>query len=274
MNTYLLDIVNRIVAEQGEDILAAPARLKPIFSDYAKSEYKEDRVAFGRCIEYGAYQELKKTYSADERQSVKATLADQISAKIGVDRPRCAEALDLLEAVIFKTVQQSTPAPSQAKLCSKCGKELQKEWASCPYCSTSATKVEMQTSSQRPTKNTEMPKNIKKLLLAAVIIPPSCLVVQIILGLILEYDHDFIGGFISDFIRAFLDPEFFVVVLPVLIISTILNVLGQRKNNRKMILAAGIVYLISFIITVISSAASSVLCFIVFAKMKKINKEQ
>jgi hypothetical protein len=152
MNTYLLDIVNRIVAEQGEDILSAPARLKPIFSDYAKSEYKEDRIAFGRCIEYGAYQELKKTRTPDERQRLKATLVDQINAKTGVDRPHCASALDLLEMVMFKTVQQSTPVPSQANVCSKCGKELQKEWTSCPYCSTPVAKVGIQTNWQESLK--------------------------------------------------------------------------------------------------------------------------
>jgi len=138
MNTNLLNIVNRIIAEQGEGILADAKRLFPFFADYAKNEYKEERVAFGRCIEYGAYQALRNTRTADERQRVKATLADQVNAKTGVDRKRCADALDLLEAVIFKGEQQSAPAQSQAKVCSKCGKELQKEWTACPYCSTPA----------------------------------------------------------------------------------------------------------------------------------------
>ena len=110
MNTNLLNIVNRIVAEQGEGILTDAKRLFPYFSDYAKNEHKEERAAFGRCIEYGAYQVLRNTRSPDERQRVKATLTDQINAKTGVDRKRCADALDLLEMVIFKTVQQSAPA--------------------------------------------------------------------------------------------------------------------------------------------------------------------
>jgi len=131
MNANLLAILKQIIAEQGESVLADPPRLKALFSDYAKNEQKEERVAFGRCIEMGAYQELKKTSTANERQRVKTTLADQVNAKTGIDRARCAEALDLLEAVIFKPEQQS-----QGTFCSKCGKELQKEWTSCPYCST------------------------------------------------------------------------------------------------------------------------------------------
>jgi len=277
MNTNLLNIVNRIVTEQGEGILADAKRLFPFFADYAKNEYKEERVAFGRCIEMGAYYELKKTCTPDERQRAKATLVDQINARTGVDRPRCTDALDLLEAVIFKNEQQSFTSPSQAKLCSNCGKELQKEWTSCPYCSmpvankvcsncgkelqkewtscpycsTSVVKAGMQTSWQPQTA--EMPKNIKKLLLIATIVALVIFVFSLI-GLISSLDDEDLA-------------VTFGVSLPFLAIPTTLNVLGQRKNSRKMILAAGIVYLFGCF-------PSSVLCFIAFAKMKKINKEQ
>jgi hypothetical protein len=61
MNTNFLTIIKRIVAEQGEDILADPQRLKGMVKDYAKNETKEERVAFGRCIEAGCYNELKRT---------------------------------------------------------------------------------------------------------------------------------------------------------------------------------------------------------------------
>jgi len=112
MNANLLAILKQIIAEQGESVLADPPRLKALFSDYAKNEQKEERVAFGRCIEMGAYQELKKTSTADERRNIKEALTDQLYSKSGVDKTHCAEALDLLEAVIFKPEQQSTPAPS------------------------------------------------------------------------------------------------------------------------------------------------------------------
>jgi Ca-activated chloride channel family protein len=113
MNANLLAIINRIVAEQGEGILADAKRLFPFFSDYAKNEHKEERTAFGRCIEIGAYQELKKTRSIDERRRVKAALADQLHSKTGIDRQRCIDALDLLEAVLFKPVQQASAPPPQ-----------------------------------------------------------------------------------------------------------------------------------------------------------------
>jgi len=114
MNVNLLNIVNRIVAEQGEGVLADAKRLFPYFADYAKNEYKDDRVAFGRCIEIGAYQALRNTRSIDERRRVKAALTDQLHSKTGIEKPRCAEALDLLEAVLFKAVQQAAPPPSSS----------------------------------------------------------------------------------------------------------------------------------------------------------------
>jgi len=116
MNANLLAIVKQIVDQHGERILADSARLKPIFADHAKNEVKEDRVAFGRCLEMGAYQELKKTRTADERRRVKAALIDQVNAKTGIDRPRCSEALDLLEAVLFRPVQQSFQPPQQVNV--------------------------------------------------------------------------------------------------------------------------------------------------------------
>jgi len=111
MNTNLLAIVKQIVDQHGEGILADSSRLNPLFKAYAKNETKEDRVAFGRCVEMGAYQELKKTITADERRRVKATLINQINAKTGIDRPHCSDALDLLEAVMFRPVQLSYQPP-------------------------------------------------------------------------------------------------------------------------------------------------------------------
>jgi len=110
MNANLLNIVRRIVTGYGEGILADPQRLKPLFSDYAKNEQKEERAAFGRCIEAGAYYELKKTRTADERRRVKSALADQVCGKTGIYRAQCNDALDLLEAVIFNQAQQTPPS--------------------------------------------------------------------------------------------------------------------------------------------------------------------
>jgi hypothetical protein len=100
MNTNFLTIIKKIVAEQGEAILADPQRLKGWISDYAKDEPKAERLAFGRCIEYGAYTELKNT-PAPGRAAVKNRLAQRLHGGEGLDPALCAGALDLLEAALF-----------------------------------------------------------------------------------------------------------------------------------------------------------------------------
>jgi len=107
MNTNLLNIINRIVNEKGENILSDAQKLNPLFKDYAKDEPKDERAAFGRCIEIGAYQELKNTSSENERKRKKAVLINQLYAKTGIDKKLCTDALDILEAVMFKNTQYS-----------------------------------------------------------------------------------------------------------------------------------------------------------------------
>jgi len=103
MNINLLNIIKRIVSEKGESILSDAQKLNPLFKDYAKDEPKDERAAFGRCIEIGSYQELKNTTTENERKRKKTTLVSQLHAKTGIDKKLCVDALDILEAVIFKT---------------------------------------------------------------------------------------------------------------------------------------------------------------------------
>ena len=67
MNDNILKVLNNITAQYGRDVLGDPARLKAFFSDLAKDEPKPLRIAFGRCIEGGAYQALKAAPDAGER---------------------------------------------------------------------------------------------------------------------------------------------------------------------------------------------------------------
>jgi hypothetical protein len=114
MNTNLLKALNQITAQYGEEVLGDPARLKALFSDLAKDEPKPLRLAFGRCIETGAYTALKHEPDAAERAVRKAALAQRVRDEHGLDSAFCAEALDILEAAIFGTAsaaQQPPPAP-------------------------------------------------------------------------------------------------------------------------------------------------------------------
>ena len=104
MNTNLLNIIKQIVYEKGESILSDPQKLNPLFKDYAKDEPKDERIAFGRCIEIGAYQELKNA-SPSNIASVKTTLVSNLQNKTGLNYALCSATIALLEAVIYNVPQ-------------------------------------------------------------------------------------------------------------------------------------------------------------------------
>jgi hypothetical protein len=110
MNTNMAGIIKRIIAEQGEAILGDPARLKGFVADYAKNESKTERLAFGRCIEYGAYGVLK---SAPDRTAATRAFAGTVHDETGIDIALCEDALDALEAALFGAAP-GTPSPRAA----------------------------------------------------------------------------------------------------------------------------------------------------------------
>jgi hypothetical protein len=119
MNTNLLNIVKRIIAEQGEGILGDPQRLKSFFSDLAKEEPKPLRIAFGRCVEAGAYAALKTAPDAAGRAERKMKIAQRLRDDQGIDIKLCTEALDILETALYGTArsqaayQQPNPVSAQ-----------------------------------------------------------------------------------------------------------------------------------------------------------------
>jgi formylglycine-generating enzyme required for sulfatase activity len=127
MNVKLLNIVKQIAADYGEAVLADPQRLKAFFGDLAKDESKPLRIAFGRCIEAGAYSALKTAPDRNERAERKAAIAQRVRDEQGLDPLLCAEALDILEAALF--ADKKEPAR-----CVSCGEELQPNWRACPFC--------------------------------------------------------------------------------------------------------------------------------------------
>jgi RNA polymerase subunit RPABC4/transcription elongation factor Spt4 len=135
MNINMVNIIKRIIAEQGENILADPQRLKSFVADYASQESKAERLAFGRCIEYGAYTELK---DAEDRQTVKSAIARRVRANEGLDIALCNDMLDALEAALFGE------RASKKSLCLKCGRELEVGWAVCPFCGVAKTVTQRQ----------------------------------------------------------------------------------------------------------------------------------
>jgi hypothetical protein len=102
MNTKFAAIIRRIAAEQGEAILGDPARLKGFVHSRAAGVPVELRRAFGRCIEQGCYGLLKQTPDKTARTRIKPQIVRQMRSISKIDTALCAEAIDILEAVIYE----------------------------------------------------------------------------------------------------------------------------------------------------------------------------
>jgi hypothetical protein len=102
VNTNMVNIIRRIIREQGEAVLTDPARLKGFIADYASRESKAERIALGRCIEYGAYKELKNAPDATARQAAKAAIVRRVNTNEAIEPRLCNNALAALEAALFE----------------------------------------------------------------------------------------------------------------------------------------------------------------------------
>ncbi|MDR2494762.1 MAG: hypothetical protein LBD24_06025, partial [Spirochaetaceae bacterium] len=78
MNATVLKVLQEITAQYGEGVLGDAARLKALLSDFAKDEPRPLHIAFGRCIEGGAYTALKTAADAAERGTRKGSIARRV----------------------------------------------------------------------------------------------------------------------------------------------------------------------------------------------------
>jgi formylglycine-generating enzyme required for sulfatase activity len=127
MNANLQDVVKKIIADQGLEVMNDSKRVNAYLNDLAPKEPKAEKKAFVTCLMNGFHAELKNG-AADERQLCKNRLAQRLHDDEGLEMALCNDTLDLLEGVLFGEQPQKL-------ICRSCGKELQSEWKICPYCS-------------------------------------------------------------------------------------------------------------------------------------------
>jgi len=138
MNSMFIDILKKLTAEQGKEALLNPAKCKALLADYTKGEYKKESRLLLQAIDAGVQKEIIATAELElcKRQQIRVLQEEHfLSAEAAAD---IVETL----ALVLKEEQAPQGAPPRGPFCSNCGKELQKEWASCPYCSTPVVKIQ------------------------------------------------------------------------------------------------------------------------------------
>jgi hypothetical protein len=160
--------------------------------------------------------------------------------------------------------------------CSNCGEKLEDGMAFCTKC---GTKVAVSSANAVPEQRAprvtqaladrqpgvyQQPvrqwKGENALLRVAAIVAPAIWFVFAIAVIL----NNFVIGHAIDrenMLEAIIGPFVFLVILA---IPTILNVLGQQKNNRVMIIIAGVLYFLSVL-----GIPSAIICCIALIKTKK-----
>jgi len=111
MSSVFLDIIQKLVTEQGDSLLSEPKRVSAFLSDLAQDVPKPQKNAFVKCLEYGFAQTLKNA-DESERNNVKQRLAKKLHDEEGLDLGLCGESLDLLEKALFgDTPAKAAKAP-------------------------------------------------------------------------------------------------------------------------------------------------------------------
>ena len=116
MNTAILASVKWVISKYGESVLGKPAELKKHLASHTKNEPKEERIAFGRCIELGFYNDLKKANNENERSQIKIKLIEKLHNRTGINIKNCGDAVDILDAAIFGNVVPVQPVVNIKKI--------------------------------------------------------------------------------------------------------------------------------------------------------------
>jgi len=135
MNTAFISILQKLTAEQGKEVLLNASKCKAFLADYTHGEYKKESRLLLQAIEAGVSKAIDTT---EELEICKKQQTRELVEEHFLTEEASADVVDTLALVLREKQESKTP---QNAVCKNCGKELQKDWKTCPYCET-ATNVQ------------------------------------------------------------------------------------------------------------------------------------
>ena len=124
MEQVFIDILKKLIAEQGKDALTDAKKCKAIINDYTGNEYKKERRFIVQAVEAGA---SKAIAGAQDLASCKKAQVRALEEDYGLTAAVATDVVNTLALVLRGEEKEKT-------FCKNCGKELQEEWKSCPFC--------------------------------------------------------------------------------------------------------------------------------------------
>jgi tetratricopeptide (TPR) repeat protein len=138
MDSMFTDILRKLIDEQGREVLLSNVKCKSFLADYTHNEYKIE----SRLLLFALEAEVSNAINtAKELEICKKQQVRILNEDYSIELDTAVELVDMLALVLRG--EESTPARF---VCSNCGKELQKDWKVCPYCSTPLKKTKQDTS--------------------------------------------------------------------------------------------------------------------------------
>jgi len=126
MNTEFIDILKKLVSEQGKEILFNHNKCKSFLTDYTHNEYKKESRLLLQALEAGF---PKAIDSADDITICKKLQIKILSEEYFIKEEISSGVFDMLYNIL--KIEEK-----KERKCPKCSKEIPSEWKACPYCGT------------------------------------------------------------------------------------------------------------------------------------------
>jgi WD40 repeat protein len=141
MNQEFIAIIKKLIAEQGKQTLADPAKCKAFLADYTRGEYKKESRLLLQALEAGVQKAIEAAddISICKKQQIRVLREDFFLAE-----EVAADIVDLLILVL-------NGQEKKKNICKNCKKGLQEEWEICSFCvikESSVSESDKQTPSQ------------------------------------------------------------------------------------------------------------------------------
>jgi tetratricopeptide (TPR) repeat protein len=152
MNAVFVDILKKLIAEQGKEALLNPAKCKAFLADYTKGGYKKESRLLLQALDVGAHKAIDAAWELEicKKQQVRALHEENFLTEDA--------AIDVVDTLALVLRGEQGKGASRGAVCANCGKELQKEWTICPYCGKSVAKVQQEPQpSPAPVRQTPPP---------------------------------------------------------------------------------------------------------------------
>ena len=149
MERGFVDILEKLIAKQGKEVLLNISNFKAILADYRRNDYKKESRFLLLALEAGVHKEINASNDLPlcKKQQIRLLHEDY-----GLTEEIAVYVVDLLALILRgDTSKSSTGIPSKIGIkeekkrielsCINCRKELQEEWKICPFCLTQITIV-------------------------------------------------------------------------------------------------------------------------------------